>query len=238
MPQLDDSRPDLKKLAKRCRSCRPMGIFRSSKEEFLLCYNSKYGAGSSHISCAHDLFLNAEFGLYVNRSGEPDFKKGTIEWEGTAEHVAWHPPYMLIFNSCFIEVRHIDAGRLCQIIRGNDIGCTCQWDRCTGSSLPSPLPGPDQDEPWGEGAAQRTPVCGVMRYDDESQKLGPSTNVAQRIFELVPTLLDEEILPPTKTDHLCVKSGRTILNPEYDFTLPVKKLTPVIFNTAMAIIPM
>jgi hypothetical protein len=81
-------------------------------------------------------------------------------------------------------------------------------------------------------------VCGVMRNNDESQKLSPSTNVAQRTFELAPTLLDEEILPPTKTDYLCVKSGRTILNPEYDFKLPVKKRTPVIFNTATAYIPM
>ena len=71
------------------------------------------------------------------------------------------------------------------MIRGNDIRCTCQWDRCTGSSLPSPLPGPDQDEPWREGAVQRTPVCGVIRNDDEAQKLSPSTDVAQRIFELV-----------------------------------------------------
>ncbi|KAH9957979.1 CNH domain-containing protein [Lactifluus volemus] len=40
-----------------------------------------------------------EFGLYVNRHGDPSRTKGTIEWEGTAEHVAWHPPYILIFDS-------------------------------------------------------------------------------------------------------------------------------------------
>ena len=33
-----------------------------------------------------------EFGFYVNKTGEPNLTKGTIEWEGTAEHVAWHPP--------------------------------------------------------------------------------------------------------------------------------------------------
>ncbi|KAH9959707.1 hypothetical protein BGW80DRAFT_1366988, partial [Lactifluus volemus] len=44
-----------------------------------------------------------EFGLYVNRHGDPSRTKGTIEWEGTAEHVAWHPPYILIFDSRSIE---------------------------------------------------------------------------------------------------------------------------------------
>ena len=39
IPQRDD--PRLEKLAKRCESCRPMGMFRSSKDEFLLCYDGK-----------------------------------------------------------------------------------------------------------------------------------------------------------------------------------------------------
>ncbi|KAI0283984.1 CNH domain-containing protein [Russula aff. rugulosa BPL654] len=41
IPQLHD--PRYKKLAKRCRSCLPMGMFRSSMEEFFLCYDSKNG---------------------------------------------------------------------------------------------------------------------------------------------------------------------------------------------------
>ncbi|KAH9959694.1 CNH domain-containing protein [Lactifluus volemus] len=77
IPQRDDPRHE--KLAKRCESCRPMGMFRSSENEFLLCYDG--------------------FGLYVNRHGDPSRTKGTIEWEGTAEHVAWHPPHILIFDS-------------------------------------------------------------------------------------------------------------------------------------------
>ncbi|KAJ3520044.1 hypothetical protein NM688_g9215 [Phlebia brevispora] len=39
IPQRDD--PRLERLAKRCESCRPMGMFRSSKNEFLLCYDGK-----------------------------------------------------------------------------------------------------------------------------------------------------------------------------------------------------
>lgn len=40
IPQRDD--PRLEKLAKRCESCRPMGMFRTNQDEFLLCYDGEY----------------------------------------------------------------------------------------------------------------------------------------------------------------------------------------------------
>jgi RHO1 GDP-GTP exchange protein 1/2 len=40
IPQRDN--PRLEKLAKRCASCRPLGMFRSNADEFLLCYNGLY----------------------------------------------------------------------------------------------------------------------------------------------------------------------------------------------------
>ena len=40
IPPRDD--PLLEKLAKRCESCRPMGMFRSNKDEFLLCYDGMF----------------------------------------------------------------------------------------------------------------------------------------------------------------------------------------------------
>ncbi|KAF9647671.1 hypothetical protein BDM02DRAFT_3187748 [Thelephora ganbajun] len=45
--------------------------------------------------------------------------KGTVEWEDTEEWVAWHPPYTLLFDSRFIETRHVETGRLVQITSGN-----------------------------------------------------------------------------------------------------------------------
>lgn len=39
IPQRDD--PRLEKLAKRCESCKPLGMFRSMEDEFLLCYDGK-----------------------------------------------------------------------------------------------------------------------------------------------------------------------------------------------------
>lgn len=50
IPQRDD--PRLEKLAKRCESCRPMGMFRSSNDEFLLCYD-----GMKNILISADLLL-------------------------------------------------------------------------------------------------------------------------------------------------------------------------------------
>ncbi|KAI0272596.1 Dbl-like domain-containing protein [Gloeopeniophorella convolvens] len=184
IPQRDDPRHE--KLAKRCESCRPMGMFRSSENEFLLCYD--------------------EFGLYVNRHGDPSRTKGTIEWEGTAEHVAWHPPYILIFDARFIEVRHVENGRLCQIIPGNDIRCI--WDG-RGVAVPPLVPGPNGT--WEEAPSQEARVHGVMRADDapapapaQGRAAGGGAGgrgVAQQIFELIPTVplyLPEKLSSPTQ----------------------------------------
>ncbi|KAI0831970.1 Dbl domain-containing protein [Trametes gibbosa] len=168
IPQRDD--PRLEKLAKRCESCRPMGMFRSSNDEFLLCYD--------------------EFGLYVDRHGDPSRSIGTIEWEGTAEHVAWHPPYVLLFDSRFIEIRHVETGRLAQIIPGNDVRCI--WD---GRGLTGVPQTPALPEGYGQEMISQEPrVHGVMNATTtaDGAPLGPNTRVgrpvAQHVFELIPTI--------------------------------------------------
>ncbi|EMD39100.1 hypothetical protein CERSUDRAFT_47353 [Gelatoporia subvermispora B] len=165
IPQRED--PRLEKLAKRCESCRPMGMFRSSKDEFLLCYD--------------------EFGLYVDRHGDPSRSIGTIEWEGTAEHVAWHPPYVLLFDSRFIEIRHVETGRLVQIIPGNDIRCI--WDGRGTTSVTAATPGP---EGWNETMSQEPRVHGVMNAAEPTPQPGtgprPNRPIAQHVFELIPTI--------------------------------------------------
>jgi len=166
IPQCDD--PHLEKLAKRCDSCRPMGMFKTPNDEFLLCYD--------------------EFGLYVDRHGIPNRSMGTIEWEGTAEHVAWHPPYVLLFDTRFIEIRHVETGRLAQIISGNDMRCI--WDGRSTTNLPPAIaPGPDG---WHEGVSQEPRVHGVMSAPDAAIAPAPgprqSRPVAQHVFELIPTI--------------------------------------------------
>ncbi|EJD48095.1 Dbl-like domain-containing protein [Auricularia subglabra TFB-10046 SS5] len=160
IPQRDD--PRLAPLAKRCEACRPLGMFRTSENEFLLCYN--------------------EFGLYVDRHGDPSRSTGTIEWEGTAEKVAWHPPYILLFDPRFIEIRHIDTGRLVQIIPGNEIRCL--WDGRGGGAPPVMTPGPDG---WQDGTSQESRVHAAMR----AEPLPGHPRVKgsyQLVFELVPTI--------------------------------------------------
>ncbi|KAF9038576.1 CNH domain-containing protein [Panaeolus papilionaceus] len=161
IPQRED--PKHAQLAKRCESCRPLGMFRSTDDEFLLCYD--------------------EFGLYVDKHGDPCRTSGTIEWEGTAERVAFHSPYILLFDSRFIEIRHIQTGRLAQIIPGTDIRCT--WDG-RGVSNPQVAPPVDPEE----SGFQDAQVHFVMNSMDSVP--GPASmrqrNVLQHVCELIPTV--------------------------------------------------
>lgn len=181
IPQRDD--PRLEKLTKRLESCRPIGMFRSSRDEFLLIYDGQFD-----IPKLSEFYLtmSLEFGLHVDRHGDPTRATGAIEWEGTAEHVAWHPPYVLLFDSRFIEIRHIETGRLAQIIPGNDVRCI--WDGRGTSQPPAPMPGANG---WTEGVSQEPRVHGVMTAPEPTPVPGAPRNarpVAQHVFELIPTI--------------------------------------------------
>ncbi|KAI0706017.1 CNH domain-containing protein [Cerioporus squamosus] len=97
---------DLRRLGKRPLTAKPLAMFRIREDEFLLCYD--------------------EYGLYVDKRGAPSRSPPIIEWEGTASHAAWHPPYVVLFTPAFIEVRHVESGRLAQVINGLDVRCL--WD--------------------------------------------------------------------------------------------------------------
>ncbi|KAF7309564.1 hypothetical protein MIND_00327400 [Mycena indigotica] len=164
IPQKED--PRLANLAKRCESCRPLGMFRSTDEEFLLCYN--------------------EFGLYVNKHGDPSASRPmvTVEWEGTAERVAFHAPYILLFDTRFIEVRDVETGRLAQIIPGNDMRCI--WDGRGQASNSNEQNLADHRN----GVLQDARVHGVMNASEPTPQVGrpPPRAVAQHVFELIPTI--------------------------------------------------
>ncbi|KAL4266658.1 hypothetical protein AB1N83_002482 [Pleurotus pulmonarius] len=167
IPQRDD--PRMEKLAKRCESSRPLGMFRSKEDEFLLVYDA--------------------FGLYVNKHGDPSRGMGQIEWEGSAERVALHLPYILLFDPRFIEVRHVETGRLAQIIPGNDIRCIWDGRGLNSNASVTPMVGPS-----GEAVVQEARVHGVM---NATETIIPGVGgmggrqpkaVAQHIFELIPTI--------------------------------------------------
>jgi hypothetical protein len=160
-------------LEKKVEPCRPIGMVRSSKGEFLLCYNGTV----LMIWRWDDLTSSVEFGLYVDSHGDPSRSTGTVEWEGTAERVAWHPPYILLFDSRFIEIRHVETGRLVQIIFGNDMRCI--WDG-RGSGRSQAIP----EGPWEEVVLQESRVHAAVN----AELSGWRAVTNQHVFELVPTV--------------------------------------------------
>lgn len=127
-------------------------------------------------------WVRIEFGVYINNRGAP--YRSIIEWEGTATHVAWHPPYVLLFNPRFIEVRHTATGRLVQIIPGNDFRCT--WDGCGTDPAPPAAPCMTGWDEWT--STQESRVHGVMNIPpDPSDGVQPTV---QHVFELLPVALD------------------------------------------------
>ena len=102
-----------------------------------------------------------------------------MEWAGKVERVSYHSPHLILFACDFIEIRHIDNGRLEQIIQARDIHCTYDNYAYDGaaSALDTTTKSP-QDAPQ-----ELAPHIHVV-IKDSREDLGVS---AQRVFELVPT---------------------------------------------------
>ena len=165
-------KPALSELQRRCENARPLGMFRSTDKEFFLCY---------------DLF-----GFYVDRHGAPSRDFQAIEWEGRPDSVAFHPPYVLLISAPFIEIRHIDSGKLLQIYTGSDIRLT--WDGSGGqANPPNDNPGPNG---YGDEATSQEPRIHICQKED--RKRGAfSQGIGQHVFELTPTLaLNNPLLNP------------------------------------------
>ncbi|PWW74158.1 hypothetical protein C7212DRAFT_215204 [Tuber magnatum] len=111
VPELKASHVTL--IASRLQGQKPLGMFRLSDIEFLLCYE-------------------AECAVYVNKHG--DISRSVImEFVGKAKSVAIYGPYILVFDSDFVEIRNAENGRLRQVIAGRD--CRCIDDaQCGGSA--------------------------------------------------------------------------------------------------------
>ncbi|KAJ3514155.1 hypothetical protein NLJ89_g2537 [Agrocybe chaxingu] len=194
LPQRED--PRHAQIVKRCENARPLGMFRSTDDEFLLCYD--------------------EFGLYVDKHGDPCRSAGTIEWEGTAERVAFHSPYILLFDSRFIEIRHIQTGRLAQIISGTEMRCT--WDGRGGNSR---VVNPDPADEF-----QEAQVHFVMNSMDNAPGTGGmrQRNIVQHVCELIPTVALYPTTGPTSA-------------PAATTSYPPAQITPVAYNGGYAPAP-
>lgn len=99
--------PDLKaphvaSIAARLVNMQPLGMFRLSEQEFLLCYEE----------CA----------VYVNKHGDIS-RSCVMEFVGRPRSAALYGPYILLFDPDFVEVRNAQNGRLRQVIAGRDVKC-------------------------------------------------------------------------------------------------------------------
>lgn len=107
--------PDLKQshvatIAARLQGQQPLGMFRLSDLDFLCVYEE----------CA----------VYVNKHG--DISRSVImEFVGRAKQAALYGPYVLLFDSEFVEIRNAQDGRLRQVISGRDVRCL---DDCMNGS--------------------------------------------------------------------------------------------------------
>ncbi|RCH80372.1 RHO1 GDP-GTP exchange protein 2, partial [Rhizopus azygosporus] len=82
---------------------KPISMFRHKDGNILLCYN--------------------ELAFYIDKKGKRVRKDWCISWEGSPTAFSFRFPYVVAFNTNFIEVRHIDTGDLLQVIPGNNIRC-------------------------------------------------------------------------------------------------------------------
>lgn len=140
VPEVGDRNvPECKKIVKRCSSSgRPISMARVETEVFILCYDSELSLhpGRSSLTTAWDQKKKTEFGAYVDRYGVPLADRGIVEWEGQADRASFRFPYVLLFSSAFVEVRHLPTGHLTQIIRpevasgsgGGGGRLRCLWD--------------------------------------------------------------------------------------------------------------
>ncbi|KAF9233726.1 hypothetical protein BU15DRAFT_53492 [Melanogaster broomeanus] len=101
----------------------------------------------------------------------------TVDWEGNAEHVAMHWPYILVFNSQFIEVRHASKGHLVQIILGDDIRCVCDATDIQGKEGTQQI----------DNVESCTHVVMSVPLEIPSQAGKSRTVLARQVFEVSPT---------------------------------------------------
>ncbi|KAJ9102459.1 hypothetical protein QFC21_002859 [Naganishia friedmannii] len=152
---------NLAALRERCNNgARPLGIFRATENEFLLCYDT--------------------FSFYATRQGYPCRDLRPIDFEGRPETAAFHPPYLLLFSASFIEIRHISDCRLIQIVNAKDVKCT--WQCSDTTTLP--IPGPDG---YDERRMPMESRVHIAKRSDVRDGRKRGTAVGIDVFELCPT---------------------------------------------------
>jgi hypothetical protein len=60
-----------------------------------------------YITSCTQLIPPLEYAFYIDSKGNRLFTKFLIEWEGTPESFAFSYPYVMAFDSSFIEIRNV-----------------------------------------------------------------------------------------------------------------------------------
>ncbi|KAI9478457.1 MAG: CNH domain-containing protein [Benjaminiella poitrasii] len=97
----DMSHPDFTFVVQR-PDIRPLGMYRC-RDHYLLCYDA--------------------FAFMVDVHGGLVKDAQIIEWEGMPQSVAFYYPYVIGFDSRFVEVRHVETAEMVQILAGNYMRC-------------------------------------------------------------------------------------------------------------------
>ena len=67
------------------------------------------------------------FAFFADRHGDPlkERMNDIIEWEGRPDTVVFYRPYVLAFDTRFVEIRDTSQrGKLVQVINGSNIRCS------------------------------------------------------------------------------------------------------------------
>lgn len=146
--------PEVASIATHIADQQTLGMLRLSEQEFLLCYEK----------CA----------VYVNKHGDVS-RSVIMHYVGRARAAALYGPYLILFDTDFVEVRDAQNGRLKQIIAGRDVKClddggggTVSGGSVNGASVINGVP------QMGAGAR---PVKVVMQH--------PENEKVQILVELV-----------------------------------------------------
>jgi len=98
----DIDAPHVVGIAQKLSGQRPLGMFRLSDQEFLLCFEM--------------------YAVYINKHGDIS-RSAILEFVGKARTAALFGPYIILFDSDFVEIRNANNGRLRQVISGRDVKC-------------------------------------------------------------------------------------------------------------------
>ena len=128
----DMKNPAIGNITARIAGQKPLGMFRLSDAEFLLCYE--------------------ECGVYVDKHGDVS-RSVIMEFVGKAKTAAMYGAYLVLFDSDFVEVRNAENGRLRQVIAGRDVRCLDYGINPLGAGAASSHMSPSG---FGNGAEKRT----------------------------------------------------------------------------------